>query len=247
MDNKTAVHMLLTRNSSVFRVHYPKNYVTEVESFIGRVTRLPHLASHIVRAYNSCPYHNSLHAAHIADCALSLAKQESVTNDNGRLELLFASLMHDARHSGGELPDSENVKNAISAARIIHGVFELGLDLDIVTRLIAVTEFDAAAQKFVHEPETKLEMIIRDADLLGFTSNAWPELISGLFDEVYGVRTEHLEDADVLALNEKRLLTNLEFLRGCKFYTSFGRNLFADYASEASRVLGSKGGSADAI
>ena len=243
MDNKTDIHTLLTRNSSMFRGHYPKNYVTDAESFISRVTRLPLLAAHIVRAYNSCPYHNSAHAAHVADCCLALAKHESVTNDNGRLELLFASLMHDAGHSGGELPDSENVKRAIAQARIIHGVFDLGLNIDIATRLIAVTEFDAEKQTFVHKPETKLEMIIRDADLLGFTSPAWPEMAAGLFDEVYGTATE----GDALSINEKRLLTNLEFLRSCTFYTSFGRTLFAEYASEMSRALVNAGGASNAI
>ena len=74
MDNKTDIHTLLTRNSSMFRVHYPKNYVTDAESFTRRVTRLPLLAAHIVRAYNSCSFYMSFGRTLFAEYASEMSR-----------------------------------------------------------------------------------------------------------------------------------------------------------------------------
>lgn len=67
--------------------------------------------AHIVRnnTSNHLPYHNLNHLLTVLKFSDYIVREEGVYYDK-RLPLHLAALFHDVNHSGGELPDSENIK-----------------------------------------------------------------------------------------------------------------------------------------
>src|ERR1019366_5684420 len=82
-------------------------------------------------------------------------------------DILLAALFHDFNHSGGKLPDNENIKNAVSCIQaLLTNIHPLVIDC------IECTEYP-----FVKEPLTIEQRIIRDADLMQFRYTNWMDMI----------------------------------------------------------------------
>lgn len=232
MNAVEALSKVLTRSSSLAELYTRVSHAASAPAPFGRPVML-----HIKMSYNPNPYHNIDHAIHVASCCRMLMNLYEVTVDDGANELWFAAFMHDARHSGGSAPDSINVQRAISAADVVAShTHRVRLRRPMVSRLIQVTEFDAKSRTFVHEPITMCEKIIRDADLLGFTSPNWPKMLAGLFREMYGDQPSS-DDATMVSNAERMLRLNTEFLSSCTFYTDFARKAFTEYSEEVFRAL----------
>jgi len=132
---------------------------------------------------STAPYHCNRHMLHMSRLAYNLYAAEfphGKLDPKEALNLTYAALFHDFGHSGGRLPDSENIKIATEAA-MRYVTMEKNnpdytshqyLDRELITRLIQVTEYP-----FIHEPQTLLEKCIRDADVLYSTLMGEPAII----------------------------------------------------------------------
>lgn len=126
------------------------------------------------------PYHNNAHLKGVWGIARDLwnVECEDVGLEEPTWELavlMVASLFHDYAHSGGHESDAINVKrsrdyvskllmeNNFTFPHFVHAAIDSA---------IACTEFP-----FIREPANKLEMVLRDADLLYATLTQDPETI----------------------------------------------------------------------
>ena len=188
----------------------------------------------------SSNYHNWIHAVSVVHAATKLIASVGIARRDEREsvdDFLLACLMHDARHSQGESPDSTNIQRAKEAVRTLN----LGLSdkrLEFIDSLIDVTEFDRDKKCFVREPSDAFTSIIRDADLLGFMYPTWPKQLAGLFREL-GLGGE-VKDAIPVEqrLNEALdlLKQNAEFINTCTFYTLLGSQCASMYVHAVKRL-----------
>lgn len=125
------------------------------------------------------PYHNAKHMEGVWRIAKRLweAEKEDIglSDEWAEAALMFACLMHDFEHSGGQYPDSENVMVAREAVRNIthYPRFDFAPDvIRVIDDAIACTEFP-----FIHTPKNKLEEVLRDADMLYATCSGDPTVI----------------------------------------------------------------------
>ena len=165
------------------------------------------------------PYHNHRHClgviAYSFACMrteLGLSKDEDFFNP----ELYLAGLFHDYGHSGRtHRADSENIKDALKGfrefCRYSPEVKEY-VDVDEVANLISVTEFLGRDAGFKHEPQTLKEKCIRDADLMAISSFSGQ---CSLWDLSLEIKIPP----------SKFAVGNLEFLKGCTYYTTKGQQV----------------------
>jgi len=113
-------------------------------------------------------YHNTGHCIRMAMRAYEIYQLENMHSyldrkfDEYELPtLILAALFHDFGHTGTR-PDINNIEIAVAGLRAYDGAMPLPKRcIDMAERLIRVTEFP-----FIHEPQTELEKIIRDADMM---------------------------------------------------------------------------------
>lgn len=119
---------------------------------------------------NDGKYHSTRHMIYVASIANWLLDQElyqSRTPDSNAasIPMIVACLMHDFKHSVGEKSDNENIEVAcMNVPVILNRVFNP--DPNTVKKIehyIHLTEYPFKEE---NEPQTLLEAIIRDADLL---------------------------------------------------------------------------------
>lgn len=124
---------------------------------------------------NYLPYHNLNHLLTVLKYSDMIAHGELVYFDQ-RTSLHLAALFHDVNHSGGKLKDSENIDNAVKSFMEFANMY---MDLydkddvriyDEVIDLIKVTEYPYVK---ANSTLTKLEKIIRDADLMQAFEYNW--------------------------------------------------------------------------
>lgn len=141
-------------------------------------------------------YHNTYHMYHMARITLDLLRTTptySSMSKEGRFTLetlaVTAALWHDYGHSGGALPDSENIKIACDAFEAYwrdicqqtpdtnHTTVELFITA--VRNAIEVTEYP-----FVKTPAGAVAIALRDADLLYTFMDNTGEIVYGLYQEL---------------------------------------------------------------
>lgn len=146
-------------------------------------------------------YHNSKHCYTVAINTI-LAGNHYRLQDKDLLELIIASIFHDWGHSGGELPDSENINIAVLGYTSTSATFKTFLDHQSIIRLIRSTQYP-------HMPVSELkEQIIQDADLLQYLHEDALEWIESFNSETGG----HNSPKDVAI-----------FLQGQNFNTDWGK------------------------
>ncbi len=153
-------------------------------------------------------YHNYAHLLDVFDVVTKLGEKEKLSNHDVFL-LQTATLLHDIVYVKGR---TDNEEKSVEFARSFLPSFGyLKQDIDIVCDLILVTNLKM-------EPKTKLEKIIRDAD------------IDNLRREDFFEKTECLRKEQGVDKNEWYSSYALDFLRNIKFYTtpdySSGNSIF---------------------
>jgi len=124
---------------------------------------------HFFDEYNPsllAPYHNAYHTYCLVLNCFEGAFYERLFDDNRRI-LILAGLFHDFDHTEGREEDKVNIRKAIFGlstakkyARNNH-CFITDEEFEVACELIRVTKYP-----YDREPETPLERIIRDADLM---------------------------------------------------------------------------------
>lgn len=165
------------------------------------------------------PYHNLEHLLAVANRSMSIYMSMFTGWDTCAKEIQatwLAASLHDYGHSGGKLPDTQNILVAAHGAHefiyslpdrefaSLHGL------ISQVHRLIEVTEYP-----FVKTPQTLAECVIRDADLLTTMEPDARVFLRGLLVEL---KRPPIED-DLELFN-----TNLEWIKAQRFYTTYGRD-----------------------
>lgn len=180
--------------------------------------------------YNSLPYHNLNHAVLVAYTAIDLYyeinKDKDNINDTELRKLVIASLMHDARHSGGFFTDEQNIQHALMAFQSLNYKLNLFENSDDIVAMICCTEFTDG--KFPIEAVTDLEMILRDADLLSSIYS------SNLADQLLNLAKERniVFDHDVdLVINQ------IKFMDGISLYFEVSAARYRMYRDKVVKVL----------
>ena len=111
------------------------------------------------------PYHNNDHCYNVAVDAYDLRKEFPEISEDILKHILVAGLFHDYAHTGFSHPDKLNIAAAVQFVRKISSQLEtMGLNVKTLIRLIKATENPSPPNR-----EYLLdEMIMRDADLLGW-------------------------------------------------------------------------------
>ena len=179
---------------------------------------LQHLYSYYLK-YNTAlnaPYHNHYHVM----CMMANCYEAGIHEDLSSAELrqlLIAAMFHDFDHSAGKSEDMVNIKIAMITVECLRAAGLLSHDDALVVRdIISVTQYP-----FVHEPVTKLQRIIRDADLM----QPYEENAAVRLKQYEGLKQE-------IETKLQRKLTNDEFANGLKkffkeevvWYTEWARN-----------------------
>ena len=170
-------------------------------------------------------YHNAKHCTTVMRLAFDIASMSSaayklpMTWREMRM-LLTAALYHDFGHTGCD-PDINNIEIAVTNMRAFMGSTKTQVpygpdDLDIIERIIRVTEFP-----FVHEPQTFSQRVIRDADLM---QSLEPDNIEVLLD---GLRVELSRKLGIEITEAAFRDGQSNFLANAKMYTEVGASLFS--------------------
>lgn len=111
------------------------------------------------------PYHNNDHCYNVAVDAYDLGKMFPEISEETLKHILVAGLFHDYAHTGYSHPDNLNIAAALYFVRSISvPLLAMGLNVGTLIRLIKATENPSPPNV-----EYSLdEMIMRDADLLGW-------------------------------------------------------------------------------
>jgi hypothetical protein len=159
---------------------------------------------------NNLPYHNLFHAKCMVENCYDGAQHHNMPYEATKL-LLTAAMYHDFNHSGGALPDSENIKRAYHGVR---GIF--AEPHNIIVRCIRCTEYP-----FIRIPRTLEERIIRDADLMQFRYDNWLEMYEdGLHKEVEVKLGREVTKSDMYWGNRRF------WLEDAQFFTEWGNKVF---------------------
>lgn len=212
------------------RVKASKTYLDNFIRVYNEAADLTHLVGDVMDWLNDetkntsrdAPYHNLFHTlCMIVNCNDGYFHHIDVNTDydyDTHATLMIAAAFHDFAHSAGAQDDDWNIANAIKwvelffedqSQKYVHNTyFQDKNNLATIKKLITVTRFP-----FIHEPQTRLEKIIRDSDLLQCYEDAWFEhVIQGLQQE-FAVKGRVIETTEFLRLQ-------VEFLKNAKFYTN---------------------------
>ena len=167
---------------------------------------------------NSLPYHGITHTFEVFEACANYVMDNPEQNIHAH-ELLIAALFHDFNHSGGKLPDSENVRIAIDG--MVQFLYEKNMldsfDVELAAYVIMATQFPYV----LDETELNIEgRIIRDADMYQSMKN---ESIVKLY---YGLRTEiNMSMEDFCAMESK-------FLGNMKLNTEYFRQMWSQVCQD---------------
>lgn len=166
------------------------------------------------------PYHNEQHLLNVVAWAGKLYMSESNVYDALQMKILLAAAAcHDMNHSGGRLPDSDNIQAACfwmtqfsKTVKDPSLVMFFKHCLGDVQRLIRVTQFP-----FVRTPTSSMEKILRDADLLQNFDGHCVKYLRGLSQE--------FATAGMVLTNEELIARQEVFMRDVVFYTYTGQKI----------------------
>jgi predicted metal-dependent HD superfamily phosphohydrolase len=151
---------------------------------------------------NHLPYHNITHLLTVLKYSDAIAHGEGVYFDQ-RMDLHLAALFHDVNHSGGELSDEENIKNAKMS--FLKFAEENKINPDIVKSAIQIIE--VTQYPYVH-PESQLNLkqkIIRDADMMQAFEYNWVNQVT------MGLATEFKQSIEEFVPKQRIFLESVTF------------------------------------
>ena len=158
---------------------------------------------------NDLPYHNLFHTQCVLIYSYLISDSLKISKEEIR-KILVAAIFHDFNHSGGKLTDDLNVKEAISCL-LKYSKEDNNTNKDIIN-IIKATQYPYV----VSESDLTIgQKIIRDADLLQMVEpNSLNQVIRGLLIHELKVPYEKLKE------------TQLNFIKGVKFYTDYAKDKF---------------------
>lgn len=170
------------------------------------------------------PYHNINHLLTVLKYCDYIAEGEGVYYDQ-RLPLWLAALFHDVNHSGGELSDDINIKNARNAFMKFADQEDLDIELiKEVGAIINATEFPYASA-LPHSNISKLQTIIRDADLMQQFESNW------IYQATLGLAKENNIPVEEFIPRQRIFLEDIKFLTETarKFKSDNWSNIMAEF------------------
>lgn len=183
------------------------------------------------------PYHNSEHMAVAYVIAKELWAVEkhdpnfvmSAPEEVMDVILMLGVMFHDVNHSGGRLTDRENILWAIREikqfcmvhSKVMNGVFAKKYpDWVWAAMWAAVGIIDCTEFPFVKHPATKLECIMRDADVLYTAYVGDPKLV------MEDLRTEISTARNYNVTYEEMVIGQSAFVKNIVMYTKAGQAMW---------------------
>lgn len=183
--------------------------------------------------YSDLPYHNQIHCEQVASLALHLflseIKNAAVDPFASRLStqttlVILAGLLHDAKHSGGQFTDLENIIEAQKETEgLLKGKDPLMFFTETVNRLIEYTQYP-----HVEIPVNRMGQCLTDADILltSMLKKSTETLVDGLLKELNLTRDEESK-----ITQQEFYEQQLEFHKtlGSNLHTASARKLYLKY------------------
>lgn len=131
--------------------------------------------------------------------------------------ILLAAAFHDVGHAGVREPDILNVSRSIVIAAEFmerHGLCANGLQACGVDKRLVLVCIQVTQYPFNHEPQSELQKVLRDADLLQILEPTW-------FDDIYcHMYEEFLQGSRPLSFADF-CRNEHDFLHAAKFYSQW--------------------------
>lgn len=160
---------------------------------------------------NNLPYHNIKHTFDVFINSYKIGTYENL-NEKEIAELGVSALFHDYNHSGGELTDDDNIKNAILGVEqffTLNKNYSTQYNIENIIDTIKITRFP-----YLQDPQNISQKIIRDADLLQTFEDDWIKMV------LFGLRKE-------MKLSMKEMLgIQTKFLENIKFNTDYANEVY---------------------
>ncbi|MEN8137523.1 MAG: HD domain-containing protein [Bacteroidota bacterium] len=163
------------------------------------------------RFVDSTYYHGVSHSLEVEEACIDICKSELSISKNDAELLQIAALSHDIGHSEKKCGHEQLGCNFITKNLPVYGYSDK--EIELIRRLILAT-------KFPHEPKTKLEEIICDADLSYIASGSYHDQADRLRKELTEL-FDHKFDSNI-----EWLKYQLDFLKNHKFFTEYAMNYF---------------------
>jgi hypothetical protein len=172
------------------------------------------------------PYHNNVHMEGVWSIAQVMWEAEGedlgLGGDWAYVALMFVTLLHDYGHSAGKDNDHYNVLSTreFVAELIARNGYSLpSRVVEVIDSAIECTEFP-----FVIPPRNKLEMVMRDCDVLYATVSLDPVLV------MENLRAEIQVAAKRDVTYEEMLVGQSKFMESAELFTVTGRAIWDIYA-----------------
>lgn len=168
-------------------------------------------------------YHNLLHTKEVVNSAREIGIHSGLSDNEIDL-LTIAAWFHDTGFiSGTQYHEMESIRIATNFLKTTDLSIE---DIDIITNLIVVTELHI-------EPETILQKVMKDADILNIGKDSF--FITN--QKIKGER-EFFENKEIDKI--EWLYSSLQFIMNTDFYTDYARNRYGQQRRENIRLLNDK-------
>jgi len=171
---------------------------------------------------SNLPYHNTRHLIKVFNSAIDIA-DKSELEEYQVIELGIACLFHDINHSGGQLPDMENISIAIKEFQKFFDHKDdqfINIKTSNIINMMWCTEFPKKK-----EPLNLQQEIIMDSDLIQCYDNDWVLFI------IKGLSIERGVDVS------RALQDQTNFINNVKYYTKYAQKLHKRKKREYSEEL----------
>lgn len=189
------------------------------------------------------PYHGMRHVRYVVCDAYAILEHEDsedmkpYSQNARRLMVVLAGLFHDCGHTLGMQSDKENINIALECFRQAYKEVHLPLTdsmRELIENAIICTEYEGG--KFVREPASFLDKILRDADVfLPFHLNeeGGQDLLLGLYHEIVAEGFQYEKWAPYLE-------GQIKFMASLQYFTQYGkwmRDTWMTFAIERLRKM----------
>jgi hypothetical protein len=195
--------------------------------------RIANTGTHVLNGYHNLDHELSVvywsYACAINSTAIPAPVAGTEVEGSGELddiqlkELIVNGLFHDHNHSGGMLPDVQNIARAheILVSKYVYDlIIDWGPKFTRMHANLNCTEFTGLV--FPVKPVTFAQKCARDADVMTIYSQEGRESLIGLFDEL----KIDLRDPEQRG---NALNGNARFLRETEMFTTFGKAMKAQH------------------
>lgn len=156
-------------------------------------------------------YHSVDHTMRVAEAACELAQDAGVSPEE-KEDLILCALFHDTGFSVSAKNHEEHSKTIARAF-----LEKEGLDRDRIERIAECID----ATRMGHHPSSRIQMLMKDADMSGLGKEDFFEVTEQLRQEMNVVNGDGIDKREWDRIN-------LEFLREHEFYTEEAKSRFAD-------------------